>query len=207
VASENEGAEEATATLKANKFDFVKCKDGPKKVFTVSESGKSINVFMGDMNDFLNIECLYLMDAVVTVGKISHVNNVVKIFKKPGRDSEKVVKKMNTPFTNKKLKPSKVKKTKVNKNMSVVRFRIGNKETKKSLIFYHIFKKGAHKQSKRTFKNIAKKIKNKKFNVLYVVDHLQEKSLSVFRNFLEKYGKYSKSKIDALKYKKKTIFQ
>jgi len=207
VAEKDDSAEVATNALRKNKFDLKECKAGPKKMFTVKTNGISMNVFMGDVNDILNIECLYLMDAVITVGKFSHIDNVVKIFRKPTRNSKKVIKKMKSPFTNKKLTPSKTKKTKINKNLSVLSFKIGEKKTAKSLFFYHIFKKNAKRNSQKVFKTLAKKLKNKKANILYLVDHLQEKSLEVFKSFLKRFAKYTNKKLAALKYKKMLVFK
>jgi len=165
-----------------------------------------VNVFMGDVNDLLNIECLYLMDAVVSVGKFSHVDNVVKIFESPERSSKKVIKKLSTPFKNKQTRPSDPKKTKVNKNLSVLRFRVGEKSVKNSLNFYHVFNKDVNRKGKRIFGDLGKRFNNKKANVLYLVDHLQEKSLNVFKQMLKKYAGYNSRKLDALKYKKMKVF-
>jgi len=176
-------------------------------MFSVKTGGKRINVFMGDVNDLLNIECLYLMDAVISVGKFSHVDNVARIFKKPERDSEKVVKKLSTPFKNKKVRPSKPKKKKLNKNISILSFKVGGKDVKKSLTFYHIFNKDAKKQNKNVFKALAKRFKKKKANVLFLVDHLQEKSSIVFKNMLKKYAKYTNKMLVDLKYKKMKVFK
>jgi len=63
------------------------------------------------------------------------------------------------------------------------------------------------KGSATIFKNIAKKLKKDKANVLYIVDHLQEKSLTVFSNFLKKYAQFTNKKLVALTYKKRKIFK
>jgi len=207
VADEKESTENVVAILKENKFKLSKCKNGPRKMFVVDEAGKSITVFMGDVNDLLNIECLYLMDAVVSVGKFSHVNNVARIFDKPERNSKKIVKKMSSPFKNKKMRPSEPEKMKISKNLSVLTFKVGEKKVKKSLLFYHIFKKNAKSHSKKVFRKLAKRFKSSKGNVLYLVDHLQEKSLSVFKHMLRKYAKYTNKMLVALKYKKMNVFK
>ena len=54
--------------------------------------------------------------------------------------------------------------------------------------------------------NLSKKLNKKRANVLYIIDHLQEKSLFVLINLLQKHGKYSKEKLKALKYRKRNIF-
>jgi len=91
--------------------------------------------------------------------------------------------------------------------LSKLSFKIGQKKTKKSILFYHLFDKEANKGRAKVFKRLAQKIKGKHANVLYILDHLQEKSLAVFKKFLNKYAKMSNEKIKALKYKKLTPFK
>jgi len=204
VADESDSTEKAVAVLEENKFSLSYCKDGPRKVFSVDAGSRTVYVFMGDVNDLLNMECLYLMDAVVSVGEFSHINNVARIFEKPDRNSNKMIKKVKSPFTNKSLVPSEPRKTKLNRNMSILTFKVGEMKKRKLLAFYHIFKKDVKKQSKTVFESL-KKFKGKS-NVLYLVDHLQGKSLKVFKGMLKKYGNYSKKKLASLKYKKMKIF-
>ena len=82
------------------------------------------------------------MDAILTVGKFSHVEKVAKIFANPKRkETNKVIKPLDSPFKNPKFKPSHSKISKINHNFSNLSFKIGNKKQKKSILFYHMFNK------------------------------------------------------------------
>jgi len=161
---------------------------------------------MGDVNDLINIECLYLMDAVVTVGKFAHVENLVRIFVRPERKSQKVIKKLPSPFTNAKLRPSKPVKTTINKNLSKLSFKIGDKKGRKSLLFLHLFNRDVKRRRTNIVKRLVKSITSSKANVLFIVDHLQSSSQMVFKRLLKKYSKLSSQRINNLKYKKRRFF-
>jgi len=205
---DDESKDTALATLKTNKYKLKLCKNGPKHYFTYQFHGHYYRFFIGDVNDFFHLECLYLMDSVVTVGGFDHVDRIVSIYKRPQRNSDKkLIKKLNSPFKNSKLKPKNPKKTKINRNLSKLSFRLSSKG-KKSLLFYHLYHKDIKNQKVNIFKRLSRKLKKKKSNILYIADHLQNSSLNELRRILRKFGKFSNSKIKNLKkLKKKKIFQ
>jgi len=86
----------------------------------VDDDGHHYRIFIGDVNDFTNIECLYMMDSVVTVGKFVHIDNVVTIYNNPERTDtdKKVVTKVKNPFAKSQMKPSSAKKQTLNKMSS-----------------------------------------------------------------------------------------
>ena len=90
--------------LKENANKLQKCKNGPEYKFTATVEGeKQFRVFLGDVNDFFNIECIYTMDAIISIGDFDYSDFLLKMYAHPSRSvsllDQKDVVKVN-PFQN-----------------------------------------------------------------------------------------------------------
>jgi len=202
------------STIAKKRHTIKRCEKGPKHLLNVKHKGRNYRIFLGDVNDFVNVACLYFMDSVVSVGKKPFVKRIKKLYsdkkakiKVKGGKSLKI-----DPFKNAAYKPSNPKVKKLNKNSSRLTFKIANKgktfKTKKSLLFVHLFNnqiKGK-KDVKRVFKLLTKHSKKGKNNVLFIADHLQPKSIYVLQKLLEIYKKKTIKYIAKITYRRFRIF-
>jgi len=198
-------------SLVVNKYNVVKCQNGPKHLVDVTKGSKRYRIFMGDVNDFTNLGCLYFMDSVVSVGESAFVDRVKKLFK----SKEKIVKLKGTsvtisPFKNSPFTPRNTKVKKVNKNAKVLEFTLKGKtsKAKKSLLFYHLFNKQVEsgKDSKKIFKGLRKLTKKSTSNVLFIADTLEPKSILILQHLLTAYKKLSLKKIVRITYRRIRLF-
>jgi len=195
-----------------NKYNVVKCQKGPRHLLTVRTGGKRYRIFMGDVNDFTNLGCLYFMDSVVSVGKNAFVDRVKKLFNSKKKTLKVKGKKLTvSPFKNSPFSPSNTKVKKVNKNASTLRYAMKGKngsKTNKSLLFFHLFNKQVKKgkDAKKIFKGLRKHNKKSTVNVLFIADHLEPKSILILKHLLSAYKKLSMKKIVRITYRRIRLF-
>jgi len=201
-------------TITKKRHTIKRCEKGPKHLLNVKHKGRNYRIFLGDVNDFVNVACLYFMDSVVSVGKKPFVKRIKKLYsdkkakiKVKGGKSLKI-----DPFKDSAYKPSNPKVKKLNKNSSRLTFKITNNgktfKTKKSLLFVHLFNKQikGKKDVKKVFKLLTKHSKKGKNNVLFIADHLQPKSVYVLQKLLEIYKKKTIKYIATITYRRFRIF-
>jgi len=204
----------ASASLASvKKYNIIKCDKGPKHILTVHHKGKHYRIFMGDVNDFTNLGCLYFMDSVVSVGKTAFVDRVKKLFVSKKKTIEVKGKSIDvSPFKKNPFSPSGTKVKKVSKNAKILKFSLKNKKsgkkTSKSLLFYHLFNKQIRKDSdaKKIFTGLRKNTSKSTSNVLFIADHLEPKSLYILKYLLTAYKKLSLKTIVKLTYRRIRIF-
>jgi hypothetical protein len=190
----------------------VKCQKGPRHLLDVTTSGKRYRIFMGDVNDFSNLGCLYFMDSVVSVGKNAFVDRVKKLFDTKKKTVTVKGKKLNiSPFKKSPFRPSNTKVTKVSKNAKRLKYTMKGKsggKNKKSLLFFHLFNKQVKKgkDAKKIFKGLRKLTKKSTSNVLFIADHLEPKSILILKHLLSAYKKLSVKKIVRITYRRIRIF-
>jgi len=181
------------------------CRNGPKYYFTVKANQKVFRVFIGDVNDFFNIQCLYMMTAVVSIGAIDHAEKLVEIYDNP----MKRIRFGNTrlavnPFENSKLTPVDPNIQQVSKNVKILSFDIEDSSLpSKEIVFYHKMNLSMTK-SENIFRELARF--SESGNVLYIVDHLQQSSVTIFGNFLRRYRGFSVHHLHNLRYKRLNLF-
>lgn len=194
-------------------YNVLRCAKGPKFLVKINYKGKTFRVFLGDVNDFTNLGCLYFMDSIVSVGKTNYVNRVKKLYNTQKKTLKVKGKKIIvSPFSKNPFTPSKTSVKRVNKNSSVLRFTLNRKNSnqnyKKSLLFYHLFNNQVHqgKDAKKILKGLAKQTKKSTINVLFIADHLEPNSLYVLKYFLTAYRKMTISQLVRITYRRIRIF-
>jgi len=194
-------------------YNIVRCARGPKFLVKVNYKGKTYRIFLGDVNDFTNLGCLYFMDSVVSVGKTNFVNRVNKLYNTQKRTLEVKGKKITvSPFSKNPFTPSKSNIKKVNRNASVLRFILKRKNTnkkfKKSLLFYHLYNNQIQvgKHANKIFKGLAKQTKKSTTNVLFIADHLEPQSIFVLKYLLTAYKKMTITQLVRITYRRIRIF-
>jgi hypothetical protein len=70
-----------TPLTEANKFEVKRCHKGPKVVI----ENDNFRLFIGGVDDVFNLECMQIIDQVITVGNPDFAKNVHSIFEKPLR--------------------------------------------------------------------------------------------------------------------------
>jgi len=181
------------------------CRNGSKYYFTVKVGSKTFRVFQGDVNDFFNIQCLYMMSAVVSVGAIDHAERLVGIYDNPMKRVSFGHSHLNVnPFESSKITPKDPHIEQVSRNVKILSFGIGGSSLPtKEIVFYHK-KDLIMTRSEDIFHELSRY--SDSGNVLYIVDHLQRSSVSIFRHFLTRYRGFSAHRIHNLRYKRFNLF-
>ena len=196
----------------SHNFNYIKasnslreCKNGPKYYFTVKVNNKVFRVFLGDVNDFFNIQCLYMMSSVISIGQINHAQKLVNIYDNPNkRITYKNDRLSFNPFESSELIPSEPFTKTVSKNVEILSFSLENSSLpRKSLVFYHK-RDLMMTRSEEIFRELSHY--SNSGNVLFIVDHLQRSSVQVFRHFLVKYRRFSPRSIHRIRYKRFKLF-
>ena len=185
-------------------FKLKKCQNGPEHYFTVRVRGKIFRIFLGDVNDFFNLQCLYMMKAVVSTGNLDYSIKVNVIFNNPSKsiyiNGKEII---FNPLKKMDYVPENIEFTIRNDKIKIMNFDLkGLSIPSKSIIFYH---KVNINNYDNLFKDLSREIPSG--NILFIIDKLQRKSVEVFRNFLIKYKKMSSRLIKNLKYKNLFIFK
>jgi len=181
-----------------------KCQNGPEFYFKVNTEGKVFRVFLGDLDDLLNIQCLYMMKAVIVVGKIDHAMRLYEILSNP----EKVIYRNDraitlNPLRNNQNMPENPDLRTINHNIKELSFDIGDLNLeRKSILFYQTHNIN---NTDEIFSNLDDYMESSG-NVLYVVDKLQNISVRVFHNFLVRYRRFSPYRIRNIRYKRLFLF-
>ena len=201
------------ATVLTNQYKMVKCAKGPKHILTVHHGEKHFRIFLGDVNDFVNLGCLYFMDSVVSVGKTEFVGRVQKLFNLKSKSVVIKGKKVSiSPFRKSPFTPNKSTIKTLTKNSKVLSFAIQRKASatqyKKSILFQHLFNKQVKsgKSSIKILKGLDKHTGKKISNVLYIADHLNPKSIYILKHLLRTYKKLSIKQIVKITYRRIRIF-
>ena len=200
------------AKVETKKYEIVRCHKGPKLVVTVHHKGKQYRIFLGDVNDFTNLGCLYFMDSVVSVGKNNFVKRVSKLYKSKKKVLKVKGKKITIkPFAKNPYSPGRTKVKTINKNTSKLTFTMKRKKSSKkqdkSLLFYHLQNKQYKKPSDsiKIFNGLHKHSKATS-NVLYIADHLEPNSIFILKHLLTSYKKMSPSAILRITYRRIRLF-
>jgi len=186
-------------------FNLKECRSGPQYYFTVKVRGKMFRVFLGDVNDLFNIQCLYMMNAVISIGNIDYSEKLEEIYRNPSKSvgGEETTINVN-PFKNSDYVPDNVELEEVNGRVKVLRFSLQESNLPdKKLIFYHL-NHVVERNSDSIFRDLANYAKSG--NVLFLVDHLQRNSVLVFRHFLLRYRRFSPHILHGLRYKRLLLF-
>ena len=199
--------------LAVKKYNIVRCQKGPKHLLTIHYKGKHFRIFLGDVNDFTNLGCLYFMDSVVSVGKSNFVSRVSKLYKSKTKVIKVNGKKIRvSPFKKNPYSPSKTKVKALNKNASKLTFNVNKKKStnnhKKILLFFHLFNKQYKKpkDSIKIFKGLHKNTSKSISNVLYIADHLETNSIFILKHWLSTYKKLSQIAILKITYRRIRLF-
>jgi len=181
------------------------CRNGPKYYFTVKVNGKIFRVFLGDVNDFFNVQCLYMMSAVVSIGQVDHAEKLVDIYDNPSKRIRYGREKLTVnPFENTKLIPLDPSVDSISRNVKILSFDLENSRLpRKEIVFYHK-RDLTTARSEDIFRELAQN--SKSGNVLYIVDHLQRSSMVIFRHFLVRYRRFSPRHIHRIRYKRFNLF-
>jgi len=181
------------------------CTQGPKYSFTVRVRAKVFRVFLGDVNDFFNVQCLYMMNAVISVGKIDYAEKVLEIFRNPSKTIEAQGKSIHiNPFKNSKYVPENVNLEEISRNMKEVTFDLKDHTLPtKNIVFYHKNNvEGSDYED--IFREIGSEVDSG--NVLFVIDQFQKQSIQVFRHFLVTYRHYTPHLLHRFRYKNYNVF-
>jgi len=181
------------------------CSHGPEYYFTVRVHGKVFRVFLGDVNDYFNVQCLYMMNAVISVGEIDYAQKVFEIFNKPAKTIHAHGKSIEiNPFKNSKFTPSNVQIEDLSHNMKEISFDLeGHSLPTKSIVFYHQ-DNIAHLDYEDIFRDISQEVSSG--NVLFVIDQFQKHSVKVFRHYLVKYRRFTPRVLHRIRYKNYYVF-
>jgi hypothetical protein len=195
------------------KYHILRCEKGPKHLLTVNYKNKNYRIFLGDVNDFTNLGCLYFMDTVFTVGKSAYVNRVKKLYNSKKKTLKVKGKKVVVdPFKKSPYRPSNVKAKKLSSNASSLTYKMTRKSSKvsvkKSLLFVHLSNNQVKtkKDVVKVFKALSKHTKQSTSNVLFIADHLQPKSIFVLQHLLRSYKKLSVRIIARIRYRGFRLF-
>jgi len=186
-------------------FNLRECRNGPQYYFTVKVKGKVFRIFLGDVNDLFNVQCLYMMNAVISIGNIDYAEKIEGIYKNPSRKIDQGEYRINIdPFKDSDYVPEDAELEEVNRRVKILTFSLKDSNLPdKRLIFYHLDNVFT-RNSDNIFKDLANYAKSG--NVLFLVDHLQRNSVLVFRHFLMRYRRLSPAVIHRLRYKRLYLF-
>jgi len=181
------------------------CRHGPKYYFTVKVNQKVFRVFMGDVNDFFNIQCLYMMSAVISVGADDHAERLVGIYDNPMRRVTFGHKRFTVnPFENSQLTPIDPNIQQVSRHVKILSFDIqGSSLPSKKIVFYNR-RDLMLSNSEDIFRELSHF--SESGNVLYIVDHLQKPSVTIFKHFLTRYRGFSPFRLNRMTYKRFHLF-
>ena len=181
------------------------CGNGPKYYFTVKVNNNIFRVFLGDVNDFFNIQCLYMMNSVISIGQIDHAEKLIGIYDNPIKRIINGNERLSfNPFESSKLSPLKPNIQNVSRNVKILSFSLEKSILpRKQIVFYH-----KRDISSRHSEDIFRELSHfsKSGNVLFIVDHLQRSSVQIFKNFLVKYRKFKPRFIQRIRYKSFHLF-
>jgi len=181
------------------------CSNGPEYYFTVRVRGKVFRVFLGDVNDFFNVQCLYMMNAVISIGKMNYAKKVLEIFRNPSKTIEAQGKSIHiNPFKNSKHIPENVNLVEISNNMKEISFDLKDHSLPtKNIVFYH-----KNHVDGFDYEDIFREIGSEADagNVLFVIDQFQKQSVQVFRHFLVTYRRYTPQLLHRIRYKNYYVF-
>jgi hypothetical protein len=181
------------------------CSKGPEYYFSVRVSGKVYRIFLGDVNDYFNVQCLYMMNAVISVGDVDYAEKVYEIFNNPSKTINANGKSITiNPFRKAKYVPSNVKIDDISSNMKEMTFKLKNFSLpSKKVVFYHKDNVG-----KNDYEDIFRELSHEvpSGNVLFIIDQFQKQSVNVFRHYLVRYRRFTPSRLVRLRYKNYYIF-
>ena len=179
------------------------CQNGPKYYFTVRVNGKIFRTFLGDVNDFFNVQCLYMMNAIVSIGSDDHAEKIYEIFNNPSKSVNMSGKQIElNPFKGSEYVPENVKLNEVSENVKIMTFDLQDSSLpSKSIVFYQF---SDLSDNEDLFRDLSREAPSG--NVLFIVDQLQRKSVNIFRHFLVKYKHYSSNRINRFRYKNVYLF-
>jgi len=176
------------------KDKVIECKNGPKIVIEREISNKKFRLFIGDIDDLMNIECMSVFNVVLTAGKNDYLDGLLKIFnqkaiKEDGGKEKNPIVKLKNPFNNYQVRDAKVVKN--GSEESVFKFKYTDAkgvENEKRLIFVHFSEADVADKDKKRVKAILSKISAAEGdrNYLAIVDHLQPDSLKLLKEVMEK---------------------
>jgi hypothetical protein len=146
-----------------------------------------------------------MMSAVISVGQVDHADKLVEIYDNPQRRVRYGTERLSVnPLESSKMVPADPSVEVVNKNVKILSFNVENISLpRKEVVFYHK-RELITTRSEDIFRELSRY--SKSGNVLYIVDHLQRSSVSVFKHFLIKYRRFSQSHIHRIRYKRFHLF-
>jgi len=181
------------------------CSQGPEYYFTVRVHGKTFRVFLGDVNDYFNVQCLYMMNAVISVGDIDYADKVYNIFDKPSKTIHAHGKTIEiNPLKGSKYVPRNVHIEGISHKMKEISFEL-EKHTlpRKKIVFYHQ-KRLEGLDYEDIFRDLSQEVPSG--NVLFVIDQFQKQSVNVFKYYLIKYRHFTPARLYRIRYKNYYVF-
>jgi len=177
--------------MKGKASTLKQCRNGPQYKFSAeTKNGKKFRVFIGNVNDFFNIECVYMMSAIVSIGDVDYSEYLLKMYDQPAKnvsllDQSSVVK--VNPFANRVFRPYQASVKQVTKTVRNLSFKIGIDKlafADKNLVFYHS-NDSSLKRSTAVLNDLAKYAPSG--NVLFVLDQFNSGSVKVYRSLVHYY--------------------
>ena len=179
--------------LRENANTLKSCKNGPKYKFSArTEDMKEFRIFIGDVNDFFNIECIYMMNAIISIGKIDYSEYLLKMYDHPSRsvsllDYSDVIK--INPFERSIYKPFEPKVGHVTKRIRNLNFKIRIDDmtlTDKNLVFFHS-SSDSIQSSNEIINELSKYTESG--NVLFILDNLNPESVRSYTKLSHVYSR------------------
>jgi hypothetical protein len=178
--------------MKEKSLSLKSCQNGPQYKFTANTvNGRQYRVFIGDVNDFFNIECIYLMNGIISIGDFDYSNHLLKMYAHPSRsvsliDYKDVVK--VDPFQNSLYRPYEPQVKHVTKTVRNLNFKIGIDEltfTDKNLVFFHSNDEKLKKVS-NAIEEISQYVESG--NILFILDNFNKATVRVYRSLVRHYS-------------------
>jgi len=180
---------------------------------SVNYKQQKFRFFLGDVNDFTNLGCLYFMDSVVSVGDVSYSKRVFNLYKEKKKKVTINGHELSvSPFKSSPFTPKSAIFTTIDHNAKRINFTVARRKSAwrsaKSLLFYHLYNKQitVSKDVRKILKGLSKNTKKKVSNVLFIADHLEPHSLYLWKFLLAVYGKFQLKKILRITYRRIRIF-
>jgi len=195
-----------TSALNQLSLKLRQCQNGPEYYFTVRVRGKIFRVFLGDVNDYFNVQCLYMMNAVISIGDVDYAQRVYEIFHKPSKTLSIHGKTIQiNPFENAKYVPGNVHMEQISHHMKEVSFDVQNLSLPtKKIIFYHRKHLGVGFNYEDIFREIGPEVPSG--NVLFVIDQFQRQSVQAFGHYLTRFRHYTPHRLYRIRYKNYYVF-
>jgi len=180
---------------------------------TVNYNQKKFRFFLGDVNDFTNLGCIYFMDSVVSVGETSYGKRVYNLYREKKKNITINGHSLNVdPFKTGQFKSKAASFETIDHNAKTVSLTVARKNSnwtsKKSLLFFHLYDKqvSTSKDVKKILDGLARYTKQPVSNVLFIADHLEPHSLYLWKYLLTAFGKYEINRVLRITYRRIRLF-